>query len=452
MESCGAAAAVILSALSALTAWKWRASRASGMAPLGGQFDAIDGMLGSRTLTGSRTMDMLSGPRGSLLAQRRSVLHQISASNSRTLPVLHQLSSNSKASVLHQMSQNSKSSRQSFHSCISMDSEVLSTKDLDEVIQFNEEAKREREADLGKIEELRSRFGEAEEQDPRTARWLEDNDLMRYVRARPTLDESEVLLRKAMAWRCEQEKAWGDLVKGSWGYKYELHQAKIDDAPDWWAFLYEHLHCTIYGEDSFDIPITYVHMGNQDLSGVVREVGADAMVQFIVYFTDHFMDVARDRYQEALVDDADALFKHGGIVILDMEGLSWSHKGDIGEFAKPGNISKFLHCERQRRSFIVRAPRIFSLCWKIVSPMIDARARDKMQIIAMGDSIQPLVDEIGVDHVPTCIGGTMPDLMLDRPKRPIPQGAFEQFKKERELRCSDRKRRAAGEAAPGAAE
>lgn len=414
--------------LSALGVWKWRASRKT----LGGQPDALDAMIGTRTFTGTRASALQSGPRGSVLAQRRSVLSRMSNASARKSVV---------------------DGTKSFQTCISRNSEILNADDLDEVIELEEEEKKEREEDLEKIRSLRSRFDEASGQDPRKARWLEDNDILRYVRARPTLDESEALLKTALDWRCAQEKVWGvDLANGSWGHMYDHYQNRLHDAPDWWAFLYRHLHCTIYGEDSFDIPITYVHFAKQDLQGVVREVGSDKLVQFMVYFTDYFLDCVRNQYLEDVADDEpNARFKHGGIVIIDLDGATWANKGDIAEFSKPGNISKFLHCERQRRSFIVNAPRIFSLCWKIVSPMIDARARDKMNIIAAGGSMQPLIDELGENLIPICLGGTMPDIP-SRPSGPIPKGAFEQFRKEHEQQRSDHQQRKVAETASGAKE
>lgn len=322
-----------------------------------------------------------------------------------------------------------KSLRQSFFSAISRFSDAPDADELEELVKIDEEQQKEK----AKLLELRKRF-EAEAADSRTARWLEDNDLLRYVRARAELDESEQLLRKALTWRCEQEKAWGvELAAGSFGSQFAKHQEDPMSAPDWWAFLDRHIHATIYGDDKFGVPITYVHFGNCDIQGCVREVGELALVKYMVYLTDHFIDRAREAYQEQVEDegDEDAMPMHGGIVILDMDGLSWRHKGDIGAFKAPGEVTKFLHPERQRRSFIVRAPRIFSLCWKLISPMIDARAREKMQIIGCGDSMAPLLEELGEVLVPKCLGGVMADIP-ERPCGIIAAGVFAKFQQERQ--------------------
>merc|ERR1719367_2564755 len=78
--------------------------------------------------------------------------------------------------------------------------------------------------------------------------------------------------------------------------------------------------------------------------------------------------------------------------------------------------------------------------------MIDARAREKMQIIGHGDSMQPLFEELGEDLTPVCLGGTMPD-MPERPCGLVPQGEFARFQQTRERERGERQRAQAAAAA-----
>lgn len=342
--------------------------------------------------------------------------------------------------------------QRSFHTALSRASDAPRLEDLEDLEETEEEMRELRKAraeqhaeDTLKLEELRRRFA-ADAADPKMARWFEFNDLLRFVRARQDLDESEGLLRKAIAWRREREKAWGDdLADGSFGYLFAKYMDNKKDAPDWWAFIDTWVHATMYGDDEFGAPITYVHFGKSDMTGVCREVGEDALLRFMVYLTDYYFDGARSAYKEQEEGSGD-IPVHGGIVILDMDGLAWRHKGDIGCFKAPGEVAKFLHPERQRRSFIVRAPRIFSMVWGIISPMIDARAREKMQIIGHGNSMQPLFEELGHDLTPKCLGGTMPDVP-ERPSGLVPQGEFARFQQTRERERSERQRAQAAAAA-----
>jgi len=323
----------------------------------------------------------------------------------------------------------------SFHTAFSRLS-TTDDQDVEELAREAQELEELKSAELEKARDLRERFP-AEAADPRVARWFEDNDILRYIRARQELDDAEALLRKAVSWRKDQEGAWNvPLTNGSFGSLYGKYSDNVDEAPDWWAFLHQYTHATIYGEDNFGAPITYVHFGAFDLQGCSREVGTERITQYMVYLNDYFIDCARDAYRENR-EDTDTQNKldavHGGIVILDMEGLAWRHKGDIGIFGAPGEVTKFLHPERQRRSFIVRAPRIFSICWRLISPMIDARAREKMRILSSGESLDPLIEEIGEALLPTCLGGSMADLP-SRPSGLVPEGGFARFQQERARR------------------
>lgn len=429
MECCGISSIV---ALGGFGVWKWRQSRL----PMGDQVGELDAIIGTRTHARKRST---VAPRASMAA-RRTFMHRMSVTRECTL-------SQSPPGTDGTASVSFVGGRSSFQTCVSRFSvaNITDAEDVaiyEEMMKEREEAKKERHEDDPKLDELRKNLA-AEAADPKLARWFEYNDLLRYVRARQDLKESEVLIKKALAWRLEQEKTWNvPLEDGSFGHKYVEYEKNPLDAPDWWAFFDRNVHATLYGDDQNGVPITYVSFGQMDMSGCVREVGGDFLTQFMVYLTDHFLDRAREAYEEEIEaaneEDKDAIEpRHGGIVILDMEGLSWRHKGDISAFKGPGEVSKFLHCERQRRSFIVRAPYIFSMCWKLISPMIDARAREKMQIISASESIQPLIDELGPDLVPKCLGGTMSDLP-ERPVGVIKPGAFEAFKRDRERQRAER--------------
>ena len=60
--------------------------------------------------------------------------------------------------------------------------------------------------------------------------------------------------------------------------------------------------------------------------------------------------------------------------------------------------------ETTRHAFVVNAPGIVTVAWNFLSPILDARTRDKIQI--MGSNYQPtLLKAIEPANLPTWLGG-----------------------------------------------
>ena len=79
--------------------------------------------------------------------------------------------------------------------------------------------------------------------------------------------------------------------------------------------------------------------------------------------------------------------------------------GEVRIFKRCAAALKVLHPERQRKTFIVRAPRVFAVFWKIVRVFLDERIISKISILGVNDDLTPLVDEVGADYLPSLFGG-----------------------------------------------
>ena len=111
------------------------------------------------------------------------------------------------------------------------------------------------------------------------------------------------------------------------------------------------------------------------------------------------------RRNHALRDEDSSTVLNGGNVIIDLDGLGFRHKGEVGVFNRIGFFFKILHPERNTRLFIIRAPRIFGMIWGMVKKILDQRTVDKINILS-GDNVQPVIDAVGAANVPTFLGGT----------------------------------------------
>ena len=183
----------------------------------------------------------------------------------------------------------------------------------------------------------------------------------------------------------------------------------------------------LFGADSQGIPVTYIGLGRMDLSGVAREIGLDKLEQKMVMQNDMFIDMARDKTIALSSDAGELKITHGGVFIIDCDGMGRRHLAEVRIFRHVSAALKVLHPERQRKTFIVRAPRVFSLVWKLIKPMLDARIISKINIIGCSDSLQPLVDELGAANLPTILGGAY-EMRSPPSKELLPPGAFADFK------------------------
>eukprot|EP00930_Biecheleria_cincta_P062960 TRINITY_DN48418_c0_g1_i1.p1 TRINITY_DN48418_c0_g1~~TRINITY_DN48418_c0_g1_i1.p1 ORF type:complete len:332 (-),score=48.57 TRINITY_DN48418_c0_g1_i1:64-1059(-) len=260
-------------------------------------------------------------------------------------------------------------------------------------------------------------------------RWFEDGDLLRYVRAKAKNSESEDLFCKMIAWRLEKAKLWGKelVTDGSFGSCHAAYlKGDKESAPAWWRFLHRNLPICTYGADKHGLPVLYNAMGKADLHGCAREVGQENVTRFAVYQNDYFFDIARSMSSrnEAAQDFSHVL--HSGVTIVDMDGFSvrrfYSNFPVFKHFAE---AAKFLHPERQRRCFIVRAPWVFASIWNVVSAVLDPKTVSRISILGVNDSLQPLIDEVGAGNVPYFLGGTFRDLP-DTSGQAIAVGAFVQ--------------------------
>eukprot|EP00929_Paragymnodinium_shiwhaense_P014583 TRINITY_DN122502_c0_g1_i1.p1 TRINITY_DN122502_c0_g1~~TRINITY_DN122502_c0_g1_i1.p1 ORF type:complete len:406 (-),score=92.87 TRINITY_DN122502_c0_g1_i1:449-1666(-) len=282
--------------------------------------------------------------------------------------------------------------------------------------------------ELAKVTELRAKLKEsgAVAGIPGGERWLETSELLRYVRARSTLVESEELFKQGMELRREKIREWNVDVHetGSFGAHYAKY-VEGRGAPDWWNFLWKHLSLDVYGADSFGMPLSYFAMGQMDLQGCAREVGVETVRRFCIYQNDYYFDRARAATKSRQLEDSPGA--RGGVVIVDLQGFGWRHLGEVKTFTAVGEAAKILHPERQRKMFLIRAPRMFSMVWRLVTPVLDQRTVDKISILDDSTYLQTLLNELGPQCVPDFLGGSFTGLPRRQGTAPLPEGAFAAF-------------------------
>ncbi|KAK7248969.1 phosphatidylinositol transfer protein [Aureococcus anophagefferens] len=272
-------------------------------------------------------------------------------------------------------------------------------------------------AERGAVEELRRVVAG----DASHGRWLEDGELLRFVRARKTPSSGD-LFREAADWRRQRRNkdgAYAESAQGSFGGD---EQAWVDGAaapPDW--FMTENLPFELFGADANGIPVTYIGLGRMDLSGICREVGIERLEQKMIMQNDMFIDMAREKTLALTRRAGEPTVTHGGVFVIDCDGLGRRRLAEVRIFRHVSAALKVLHRAAAEDVHRPRA-RIFSMVWKLIKPMLDARIISKINIIGVHDSLQPVIDELGPANLPSIFGGGTYDLKIQlsdklRPRR-----------------------------------
>lgn len=252
---------------------------------------------------------------------------------------------------------------------------------------------------------------------PGAERFIEDSELVRFVRAKKLLDESEAMFREAMDFRRDHVKLWNADVTptGSFGAEQTKfmglkEQGKVSEIPDWWLFLDEHWPMKSYGKDDQGLPVFWVGLGQLDCPGCVQAVGMDSLCRYVTMLNDHFLDETWKASKALTRERRRPCAYTGGCVLVDLDGLGLHQMSQLHFFKTYVSIVKNLHPERMRKSFVVRAPWTFSRLWKGVASLLDPRTVERLTILGTRDSLQPVWDGLGRHNVPEFLGGTCTEI------------------------------------------
>eukprot|EP00592_Proboscia_alata_P007998 CAMPEP_0194354346 /NCGR_PEP_ID=MMETSP0174-20130528/2522_1 /TAXON_ID=216777 /ORGANISM="Proboscia alata, Strain PI-D3" /LENGTH=404 /DNA_ID=CAMNT_0039123267 /DNA_START=79 /DNA_END=1293 /DNA_ORIENTATION=+ len=256
------------------------------------------------------------------------------------------------------------------------------------------------EAEGKSVEELRAAILKAqgrEEPLPEQATHFRRAILLRFLRARRSVKDplnSSVKMfiemiewyyvsygfeEKVLAWQADQT-AEAKLVRRFWP-------------------------CGTFGNDKRGQPVFYARYGTADVAGLVRETSFDHFIQHACF---------QQYTSEAMLNEvADAKGEHGVkfVCILDLKGLKWGRATrSITSFNKMFAMLDANFPERLFVCLVVRAPWIFSAIYKLVSPVLDANTRDKIQILGgSADHMAKISEFVDPAEVPDWLGGTAMD-------------------------------------------
>ncbi|XP_060077261.1 SEC14-like protein 2 [Ylistrum balloti] len=216
----------------------------------------------------------------------------------------------------------------------------------------------------------------------------DDRFLLRWLKARKfDLNKSEEMLRNSLSWR---EKNNVDTI--------------LDDfeSPD---VLKKYFTGGTSGFDKEGCPIWVDPLGRLDFKGLMASANQKDMLLH------KLCDL--ERFSKVMVEQSHKLGKviDKETIIYDMEKVGMRHlwKPGIDTFNQFVTLVEDNYPERLKFIFIINAPKIFPVIWKLVRPFVAEETRKKIKVFGTTNYKDTLLEYIDADQLPAAYGGTLVD-------------------------------------------
>jgi len=195
---------------------------------------------------------------------------------------------------------------------------------------------------------------------------------------------------------------------GSMEWRQSTHPEAIhENFPK--AEIFNHLNSVywpgrIVGNTKDGWPVYVESVGKLDTEGIMNKVDEAARIEYGIWKLED-NEVKRKVLEESNGNSETA----GMTVVLDLTGVGWGHFSalSLSFFKEASNLSKRNYPETLRRLYIVNTPALFTMMWKIITPMLDKSTLKKTQILG-SDYLDVLTQEIDIDVIPSNLGGNAP--------------------------------------------
>lgn len=217
----------------------------------------------------------------------------------------------------------------------------------------------------------------------------DDRYLLRWLRARDfNVNKAEQMLREHMKWR----KQYGadDILSGP-------------DSPE---VLRKYYPGGMIGHDREGHPVWLIPFGGCDLKGMLMSVTKTDMIKHVI------------RSFEVIEQDLKAQSEKLGkpietqTYIFDFDNYSLR---SIASKAVLDFLTDLMctfeghYPERLKKAFVINAPRIFPMFWRLVRPFLSEATANKLHLYGREGWKEDLLAEIPADQLPVFWGGTMTD-------------------------------------------
>lgn len=220
----------------------------------------------------------------------------------------------------------------------------------------------------------------------------DDRFLLKWLKARKfDLNKSEEMLRNSLSWR---EKNNVDTILEDF------------ESPE---VIKKYFTGGTSGFDKEGCPIWVDPLGRLDFKGLMTSVKQRDLLLHKLCDLERFSKVMLEQSRKlGKVIDRET-------IIYDMEKVGMRHlwKPGIDTFNQFVTLVEDNYPERLKLIFIVNAPKIFPVIWKLVRPFVAEETRKKIKVFGTTNYKETLLEHIDADQLPAAYGGTLVDKFGD---------------------------------------
>jgi hypothetical protein len=147
-------------------------------------------------------------------------------------------------------------------------------------------------------------------------------------------------------------------------------------------------------------PVYFERIGQVDARGLLKAVSEKDLLHY------HVFTVERDEKRRAQLFAERGVYP-GTVIVQDCQGLGWKHlyRPAIGVLQKLFKMDQDNYPESLRKMYVVNAPKLFTVVYAMVKPLVDPRTLQK--VIVLGSSFkEELLKVMDEDQLPKVLGGS----------------------------------------------
>lgn len=211
---------------------------------------------------------------------------------------------------------------------------------------------------------------------------VEQSALIRFLRARDyDITKAEPMLREALKWRAE--------VGADGVLQTEIPQLDL---------MKKLVTGSFHKQDKCGRPLYIERTGMIDIPRLVNLISQKNRLAGHIFGQEYKLHMIRE--QGKLLGRTATSF----CVIMDLKGLSLFHKQGVDTFKETSEIDKNRYPEILGQLFVVNAPWIFPVLYKLVKGFLDPKTRTKVHVLGSNFK-EKLLEYIDEDSLPEEYGG-----------------------------------------------
>jgi len=189
----------------------------------------------------------------------------------------------------------------------------------------------------------------------------------------------------------------------------------------------------IHGVAKGGHPLWIDDMGHVKIQVVERLISKETFVKNHIWHQENILKRCRDQSKKLGKTITNM------VALVDLAGMNMSHMAALPWFGALANVDNNYYPEIIEKVFVLNAPYIFPMLWKIAKGMINPQTREKIEFLNADEMQERLLEFVDADQLPEKFGGTC--TCKENAKNPpfnicVPENEWKLVSEENDLRIA----------------